>query len=312
MKHPRLSLGPVLYYWPREQLYAFYQAIAQTPIDIVYLGEVICAKRRSFRQQDWLTVARMLQQAGKQVVWSTLSLIESGAELGALERLCATPDDLIEANDFSAVQLCQGRPFVAGYTLNLYNHYSLGYLAHLGLYRWVMPVELSCKTLTAIHMQRPSGVETEVLVYGRLPLSYSARCFTARAHQLPKDHCEFRCQQDPDGLLLSTGENQPFLVLNGIQTQSAAPLSLLAELPQLVTMGIDVLRISPQSQYTAEIIQLFKHSLNNLSDLPQAIHQLSALMPLSYCNGYWHGQPGMQQMQQKMQQRASTAPYTTS
>lgn len=295
MTLPQLALGPVLYYWSREQLFEFYRAIAQTAIDIVYLGEVICAKRRSFRPQDWLTVTAELQQAGKQVIWSSLSLIESGAELGALQHLCAAPPVMIEANDLSAVQLCQGRPFVAGYTVNIYNLRSLQYLAKLGLKRWVMPVELSQETLVAIHQQRPPGVETEVLVYGRLPLSYSARCFTARAHNLPKDHCQFKCQEDPDGRLLSTRDHQPFLVLNGIQTQSASTFSLLTQLPQLTRLGVEVLRISPQAQHTPQVIELFKTALHDPASLPQTVLQLQKLMPIGPCNGYWYGQPGLQQ-----------------
>jgi len=88
-------------------------------------------------------------------------------------------------------------------------------LAKQGLKRWVLPVELSRQTLADMQRLRPDGVETEVLVYGRLPLAYSARCFTARAHNLPKDDCQFRCLDYPDGLPLSTREGEDFLVLNG-------------------------------------------------------------------------------------------------
>jgi len=34
----KLALGPVLYYWARDTLLDFYQEIAATPVDIVYLG----------------------------------------------------------------------------------------------------------------------------------------------------------------------------------------------------------------------------------------------------------------------------------
>ena len=60
-----------------------------------------------------------------------------------------------------------------------------------------------------------------------MPLAFSARCFTARHHRLKKDECDFRCRDDADGLLLAAGEGEPFLVLNGIQTQSAALQCLL-------------------------------------------------------------------------------------
>ena len=51
-------------------------------------------------------------------------------------------------------------------------------------------------SVIALQAQRPAGMETEVLAFGRLPLAVSARCFTARAHNLPKDQCDFRCATD--------------------------------------------------------------------------------------------------------------------
>jgi collagenase-like PrtC family protease len=96
-----------------------------------------------------------------------------------------------------------------------------------------MPVELSRETLASIQAERPDKVETEVFVYGRLPLAYSARCFTARYHDLPKDDCQYRCLDDPEGLTVSTREGQAFLTINGIQTQSAQTCNLLPELAEL-------------------------------------------------------------------------------
>ena len=46
---PKISLGPLLYYWSRDDVFSFYEAIADTAIDIVYLGETVCSKRRLMR-----------------------------------------------------------------------------------------------------------------------------------------------------------------------------------------------------------------------------------------------------------------------
>ncbi len=122
---PRLSLGPILYYWEREQVPGFYEDIARSPVDIVYLGETVCSKRRALKNADWLALAAMLKQAGKQVVLSTLTLLEADSELKALRRICENEDYLIEANDMAAVQLLaekyavDGRPFVGGPALNI-------------------------------------------------------------------------------------------------------------------------------------------------------------------------------------------------
>jgi collagenase-like PrtC family protease len=296
---PKLSLGPVPYYWSRETLLGFYDRIASTPVDIVYLGETVCSKRRPLKTGEWLELAADLQAAGKEVVLSGLTLLEAGSELASLKRLCREQAFLIEANDMAAVQLLAGnRPFVTGPAVNIYNSRTLSVLAELGLQRWVLPVELSRDTLADMQAQRPAGVATEVFVFGRLPLAWSARCFTARAHNLPKDDCQFRCLDYPDGLLLSTREDESFLVLNGIQTQSAHTLNLISELDDLAQLGVDVLRISPQSLHTETAIRIFYDCLQGTRSTHEAETELAGLMPVGPCNGYWHGGAGMDSRQQ--------------
>jgi collagenase-like PrtC family protease len=94
----KLSLGPVLYYWPKEKLLDFYDEVMSSPVDIVYLGETICSRRRLMRTQDWLDLATRLKDAGKEVVLSTMALIEAGSELGVARRICEQQEFLVEAN----------------------------------------------------------------------------------------------------------------------------------------------------------------------------------------------------------------------
>lgn len=293
--YPKLALGPLPYFWPAESVFDFYARVADSPVEIVYLGETVCAKRRLLRGADWLDIARRLHATGKEIVLSTLTLIEADSELQQLERLCAQDEFLVEANDIAAVQARAGRPFVGGATLNLYNTHSLRRLYAAGMRRWVMPVELSGATLAELQAQRPAGLETEVFAFGRLPLAYSARCFTARAFNLPKDDCQFRCLDHPDGLLMSTREEQAFLCLNGIQTQSAQTQTLLAELPRLTELGVDVLRISPQSQHVLKIIAVFDRCRRGELPLAEGERLLVSCMPVGPCDGYWHGKAGLAQ-----------------
>ena len=292
---PKLSLGPVLYYWNREDVFRFYEGIADTNIDIVYIGETVCSKRRSIRLDDWLELAAMLSCAGKEVVLSTLTLIEANSELSSLRKICNNDTYLVEANDMAAVQMLSsaGRSFVTGPSVNIYNSQTLSVLAEAGLKRWTLPVELSKESLVALQARRPEGVGTEVFAFGRLPLAYSARCFTARAHNLQKDDCRFRCLDYPDGMMLRTSDDESFLVLNGIQTQSASTQNLVAETGELMKIGVDVLRISPQSQHTQQVIHTFHQCLHGAISVEEAKGMLAECMMAGACNGYWHGQPGM-------------------
>src|SRR5690606_33067687 len=116
----KISIGPLLYFWSREAVFDFYDEVAGVDADIVYLGETVCSKRRALRTDDWLQIAERLQQAGKEVVLSTLALVEAESELASLRRAVGNGRHAIEANDMAAVGMAAnaGTPFVAGPHLN--------------------------------------------------------------------------------------------------------------------------------------------------------------------------------------------------
>ncbi|MGE0356923.1 MAG: U32 family peptidase [Burkholderiales bacterium] len=289
----KLALGPLLYYWPRETVFGFYRDAAGWPVDTVYLGETVCSRRRELRLEDWIAIGRDLARAGKEVVLSTAELIESDADLRAMHAVAGNGEFRVEANDMAAVRSLAGKvPFVAGPFLNVYNAGTLRLLSELGAARWVAPVELSREGVAAVVAEAQEGIETEVFAYGRLPLAVSARCFTARYHNLTKDHCEFRCLENPEGLALDTQEGEHFLVLNGVQTQSAGVHNLLPVLDEARAAGADLLRLSPQSRHMGEVVAVFREAISGALAPDAAATRLAPLLPAAACDGYWHATAG--------------------
>jgi collagenase-like PrtC family protease len=298
----KLALGPLLYYWPHQSVLDFYADMVEAPVDSVYLGETVCSRRHELRLEDWLEVGKVLTAAGKEVVMSTQGLIESESDLKVLRRIVrqraeGEPGFRVEANDMGAVRLLAEagvKDWIAGPTLNIFNPATLQLMIDSGATRWAVAPEMAGATLAEVRAALPAAIETEVFAYGRLPLAHSARCFTARHFNLQKDTCEFRCLSIMDGITLRTREGEPFLTLNGVQTQSARVHNLLGDLPA-VQQSAEVLRISPQGAHTRQIIELFRTVLDGKQAPSAALAASRELMVEAPCNGFWHGRAGVEQ-----------------
>lgn len=288
----KYALGPVLYYWPKIETEAFYQAANDSDADIIYMGETVCTKRREMKVPNWLDLAKEIAKSGKQVVLSTLALLEAPSELIDLKQLVNNGDFLIEANDLAAINVAHDNnlPFVAGPAINCYNALTLKLLQKQGMVRWCMPVELSrdwlsnvLKQFDALKIER--NFEVEVFSYGYLPLAYSARCFTARSEDKPKDKCETCCIKYPVGREVFSQEQQKVFVLNGIQTQSGYCYNLGNNLKEMKGL-VDIVRISPLGIETLEVVKQFRANEEGLNPL-HIEHKRD-------CNGYWNGIAGLE------------------
>jgi O2-independent ubiquinone biosynthesis protein UbiV len=288
----KLALGPLLYYWPRATVLGFYEEIAAAPVDTVYLGEVVCARRHEIAFEDWLAIGERLAAAGKEVILSAQALAESEGDLKLQRRAVANGRFRVEANDWGAANMLAGTTgWVAGPQLNVYNPQTLALVAELGAMRWVAPLEATRELVAGM---RSAGMEAEMFGFGRMPLAQSARCFTARRYNRQKEDCGYACLEFPDGMPLATREGQSFLTVNGVQTLSAGAYCLVDELEALHEAGVDLLRVSPQSKGNVEVLEVLRAAIEGRVSGYDARKALAALAPGALWNGFWRGRAGVE------------------
>ncbi len=312
MRNPerlQLSVAPLQYWWPRERMSAFYAEVADSAADTVVLGEVVCSRRREYKLADWMDLGRDLRAAGKQVLLATPTLVTGEAELRSLRETVQQGEFPVEAGDASALAVLLRTPAVRcalGPHLNIYNRQALSEHALPGATRWCAPAELPLVAVARVNPpDRPvvageGPLLTEVWAFGRLPLAFSARCFTARHHGLNKDHCEFRCRDDADGLVVRSGDARDFLCLNGTQVQSAGVHALVEDPASLRAAGIGSLRLAPCASGFARVLEVYdglRDQRLTPRDARAALRDLP--LPGELVDGFAHARAGMQRLSEE-------------
>jgi O2-independent ubiquinone biosynthesis protein UbiV len=289
----KLTLGPLLFHWSTEKRRDFYYRVAdEMDIDSVTIGEAVCSKREPFFIDQIEDVADRLRRAGKEVILSTLALITSPREIASVTGFAAA-NYLIEANDVSCIKALDGKPHIIGPYINVFNEGTKKFLSRHGAIRIALPVELSIAAIGTIAKATPT-VATEVMVFGRQPLSVSMRCYHARAYGLHKDSCQFVCGLDCDGLVADTLDGEPLLAINGTHTMSHGYVVLLHELKQLQTLGVSHFRLSPQDTDMTNVATIYRHVLNQSCSPEEGLAKLRDQMPaISFINGYARAKAGL-------------------
>ncbi|MCF6303158.1 MAG: U32 family peptidase [Devosiaceae bacterium] len=291
----KLTMGPIPFHWNNETRVDFYARLAdESPVDTIYMGEVICSKREPFFRPLQEEVVARLERGGKTVVMSSLTEVMLKRERKMMSEICDISAREIEINNSSGLTQISGKKHRIGPMMNVYNEATMGYLAGQGATHFSLPVELPA-TSTRLLAQAAGelGVGVEVQVFGRASVAISARCYHARAHNRIKDNCLFVCEKDPDGMALKTLDDKDFLTINGIQTLSHSYVNLLAEIDDLAQMGVTHCRLLPHSQDMIVVANVFRGVMDGKLDVEEGQHRLKELdIPAPFSNGFWYGKAG--------------------
>ncbi len=255
----QISLSQIPFNWNLKTVTEFYREMASLPLDTIYIGNTVCSKRETtISTKQWLQIAEKLQATDKKVIFSTLGLIETTAELSQLTNICADTPFLIEANDIGTVNILNhhNKEFACGPGINIYNHNTAKILQDKGMVRWTPPIEISINAIAEIKSASENlNATIDLYAFGYLPLAISARCYSARVEELDKEHCDNICTKKPYGHMVDTTDGRDFLRINGTQTMSGAIHNSLNAWKLAESTGIDSLRISPANADIKQVIE---------------------------------------------------------
>lgn len=162
---------------------------------------------------------------------------------------------------------------------NIVSLHSSNFWYKNGAKRMIMAREMSKEQLKYIMKNKPDDMETEIFVHGAICFAYSGRCFlsdflTGRSANLGS--CAQSCRWSYN--LYAEERNNPGQLMPietdeyGTSIFSSKDLCLIKELPEIIEMGIDSLKIEGRLKtqyYIASIINAYRNAIDDYQKDPQ-------------------------------------------
>lgn len=262
---PQISLAPPPFFMEKKKLLRLYDLATTSPIEIIYLGETICRKRAPLDFRELISLAEKLRNIGKEVVLSSPLLINSEQNSDYLEKIVDIDDFAIEANEMTAVSrmITRNKKFICGNGIHIYNNHSFKLMTSMGMFRWQPPNELDLNSVIKISDNTP--VATEITIYGKKILAFSARCFSAYAKNKNRENCSFACKNGENEL--KTLDGNKILTTNGPIVMPTNPVDLTSfdqNTENNHIKDMEILRIIPTETEPEKQMEIINTVINKL------------------------------------------------
>lgn len=146
----------------------------------------------------------------------------------------------------------------------------------IGAKRIITGREMSKKELEVLMENKPEDLEIEIFIHGAICFAYSGRCFLSDFLANRSANCgdcaqscrwkyNIALEEKNSGELMYIDEEE-----RGINILSSKDMCLIKELPDIVYMGIDSLKIEGRLKteyYLATIVNTYRHALDEIYEL---------------------------------------------
>ena len=163
---------------------------------------------------------------------------------------------------------------------NVVSLHSANFWYRNGAKRVILGRELDKKQIEYIMKHKPAGLEVEMFIHGALCWAYSGRCFLSdflASRSANLGDCAQSCRwaynmyleekNNPGNLMpVETDENGTYIL-------SSKDLCLIKEIPEIVTMGVDSLKIEGRLKteyYLASVVNVYRNAIDDYMMNPEA------------------------------------------
>ena len=255
--------------------------------DAVYCGTASLSlrSRAEIQDDDLIQTIEYAHSIGKKVyvalniyAWDETyeEIIEMAKKLEEVK-----PDGIIVADGgvFDVVKkYAPSVPINVSTQANIVSLHACNFWQNNGAKRMIMAREMNKEQLRYIMENKPDNMEIEIFVHGAICFAYSGRCFlsdflSCRSANL--GDCAQSCRWSYN--LYAEEKNNPgeFMPIeideHGTSIFSSKDMCLIKELPEIIDMGIDSLKIEGRLKteyYVASIVNVYRNAIDDYKKEP--------------------------------------------
>lgn len=256
--------------------------------DAVYCGtsSLSLRTRADMKDDDLINTIEYAHKIGKKV-YVTLNIFafdEKYPEIIEMtKRLEEVKPDGIIAADPGVIEVIKkyapSVPINVSTQSNLVSLESCKFWYNQGAKRMIMARELSKQQIKYIIDNKPEGMEVEIFIHGAICFSYSGRCFLSdflAGRSANLGDCAQSCRWSYN--LYAEERNNPGNLMpiemdeNSTSIFSSKDLCLINELPEIIEMGVDSMKIEGRLKteyYLASIINVYRNAVDDYYESPE-------------------------------------------
>ena len=256
--------------------------------DAVYCGtsSLSLRSRAAIDDNDLFKTIEYAHSIGKKI-YVAMNIYAFDTDYEEVENMCkkleeVKPDGIIAADPGVIAKVLKFAPSVpvnVSTQANLVSLEACKFWYNQGCKRMILARELSKDQIKYIMENKPEGMEVEIFIHGAICFSYSGRCFLSDflcGRSANYGSCAQSCRWTYDIYLEernNPGNLMPVeLDEHGTSILSSKDLCLINELPEIINMGVDSLKIEGRLKteyYIASIVSIYRAAIDNYFENPE-------------------------------------------